>query len=274
MESLLQALELQPVPGGAPERADGEPTERFVASPPGEGFLFGGLTMAVGLRAAARTADAQFLPKSLHALFLRPGSWGPPLDVAVTRVNDSRSFAIRRVALTQDGRTIAELLTTLHRPEGGDDHQHAERPSAPPPASLATVTPRLPLPGIMEIRPVHPFEEPLSGETVHPYWARFDNVTAHDALLQCCAEAFVSDYLVIRTPFPKGSTRGSEFLSRTLSHTLWFHRPVGTDWLLVSADPLSVGDGRFTSRGTIHDEAGLLVASFVQEGILRPLEEP
>ncbi|HUZ10977.1 MAG TPA: acyl-CoA thioesterase domain-containing protein [Acidimicrobiales bacterium] len=250
-----------------PPGADG--ADHFVATPPGEGFLFGGFTMALGLQAAARTTDAAFVPKSLHTLFLRPGAWGPKLDLLVTRVNDSRSFAIRRVALTQADRTVAEVTATFHLPEPGEDRQHAELPDAPAPDTLDPTNPLLPVPEIMEIRPVTPFDR-LVGETAHPYWARFPDLPADDSLVQSCAVTFVSDYMVIFTPFPKGSEGGSEYLSRTLSHSLWFHRPPVGEWLLLSSTPLTIGDGRFTSQGTVHDRQGGLVASFVQEGILRP----
>ena len=244
-------------------------TDRFVARPPGEGFLFGGLTMALGLQGAARTADPAFVPKALHTLFLRPGAWGPDLDLHVTRVNDSRSFAIRRVAITQDDRLVAEITATFHLPEPGEDRQHTELPDAPPPESLVATSPLLPVPDIMEIRPVTPFDR-LVGETAHPYWARFPGLPADDALVGSCAVTFVSDYMVIFTPFPKGSEDGAAYLSRTLSHSLWFHRPPVDEWLLLASTPLTIGDGRFTSRGTVHGQQGGLVASFVQEGILRP----
>jgi len=215
------------------------------------------------------TTEESFVPKSLHALFMRPGIWGDPLDVSVTEVNNSRSFAIRRVELTQKSRTIAELLIVAHRPEAGHDRQHAHAPSAASIAELAAATPRLPIPGIMEVRPLTPVDW-ATGSTAHPYWARFAGSSSFDPVLRCCATSFVSDYMVISTPFPKGSTEGPDFLSRTLSHTVWFHRPLESEWMLVSASPLTVGEGRFTSTGTIHDEEGRLVASFVQEGILRP----
>jgi acyl-CoA thioesterase-2 len=257
-------LDLRPVAGGA---EDG--TDHFVVSPPGEGFLFGGLTMAIGLRAASLTAGEGLVPKSMHTLFLRPGEWGPELQVAVSAVNDSRAFAIRRVVVAQGDRTVAEITATLHRPEPGQDHHHAEVADVPPPESLEPIHALLVLPDLMEVRPVAPFDRTLH-QTVHPYWARFPGLAADDPLLQSCAVTFVSDFMVIFTPFPKGSEDGSAYLSRTLSHSLFFHRPPEGEWLLLSSSPLTVSGGRFTSQGTVHDRQGDLVASFVQEGILRP----
>ncbi|HEY3940974.1 MAG TPA: acyl-CoA thioesterase domain-containing protein [Acidimicrobiales bacterium] len=246
---------------------------RLVATPAGSGFLFGGLTLAIGLRAAMQTVDHGLEPKSLHALFMRPGTWGDPLDVTVARVNDSRAFAVRRSVVSRERRTIAEMVVVAHRPEGGSDHQHEAASSADGVDQLAPVPARLPIPELMEVRPVPPSDW-SSGASVHPYWARFDGFAGFSAVERWCAVAFLSDYMVIATPFAKGSTEGSEFLSRTLSQTVWFHRPMSGEWMLASAKPITVVDGRFTSNGSIHDEHGRLVASFVQEGILRPNDLP
>jgi acyl-CoA thioesterase-2 len=262
---LSQLLVLRPVD---PSEAAAD-TIHLAANPPGEGFLFGGLSMAIGLRAASLGADPGFSPKSLHALFLRPGNWGPTIDLEVVKVHDGRAFAIRRVTLAQNGRALVEVTATLHRPENGEDRQHTELPDLPAPESLEPDNPTLATPGVMDIRPITPIDRSVS-ETAHPYWARFPGLSADDPIERACAVTFVSDYMVIYTPFPKGSNEGAGHVSRTLSHSLFFHRTSATEWLLLSSAPLSIGHGRFTSRGTVHDQRGGLVASFVQEGVVRP----
>jgi acyl-CoA thioesterase II len=261
---LAQLLVLRPV------ETPQEPTDtvHLAANPPGEGFLFGGLSMAIGLAAACRETDPALTPKSLHALFLRPGSWGPTIDVSVTRVHDSRAFAIRRVILSQDDRALVEVTATLHRPEHGEDRQHTPFPDHPAPESLEPDHPPLARAGVMDVRPITPIDRSVS-ETAHPYWARFPDLS-DDPVERACAVTFVSDYMVIYTPFPKGSNEGAGQVSRTLSHSLFFHRPPATEWLLLSSSPLNLGHGRFTSRGTVQDQSGRLVASFVQEGVVRP----
>jgi acyl-CoA thioesterase-2 len=265
---LSELLDLQPI--GDPRDHSGAPwtSRRFAANPPGEGFLFGGLTMAIGLRAAGATVDGAFIPKSLHALFLRPGSWGPTIDVEVANVHDGRAFAIRRVTLSQNERTVAEVTAALHVPEHGEDRQLAHVPDHPAPETLDADGALLAMPRVMEVRPITPIDRSVS-ETAHPYWARFADLPDDDPMVRSCAVTFVSDYMVIYTPFPKGSNEGADMISRTTSHSLFFHRPAETDWLLLSSTPVNLGHGRFTSTGTVHDQLGGLVASFVQEGILR-----
>jgi acyl-CoA thioesterase-2 len=239
--------------------------ERFAVSPPGEGFLFAGLSMAVGIAAAQATVEGDLVPKSLHSVFVRPGRWGPEVDVDVIRENDSRNFAVRRVLVKQNGRTLAEQMVLLHRPEKGHDGQASPAPDLPDPSQLPVAAHGLPW-DVIELRPVHPHGTE-TWELMHPYWARFGKVTL-EAKLRAPAVAFVTDYGMTYTPFPRGSTGGTKYLSQTLSHTIWFHRQWGTEWLVLSARLRSTIGGRYLSEGEAHDEDGFLVASFMQEGLL------
>lgn len=241
----------------------------FTVSSAGSGFLFGGLTMAAALAAAARTVEPALVPRSLHAAFHAGGLWGTALTATVGRVNDTRSYATRRVAITQGDTAVAVVDTAFRRDRGGTDLGGTRAPDARPVDSLVAERVTLPVP-VMEVR-LAGGDRAHGADRVHPYWARFVEPFGGDVVLHAAATAFVSDYLVIFTPFEPGSGTGAGMISRTLEHSLWFHRPVDANgWLLVDATPLSVVDGHYTSRGTIHDEAGSLVASFVQEGFLRP----
>ena len=56
----------------------------------------------------------------------------------------------------------------------------------------------------------------------------------------------------------------------SLDHALWFHRPFrADDWLLYSIDSPTAQNARGLARGLIYDRAGRLVASTVQEGMIR-----
>lgn len=252
-----------------PTGADG----RYVADPPGDGFLFGGLTMALLLRAAGLTVAPGLQPKSLHALFLNHGRWGPTLGLAIDRLTDSRAFATRRVAAEQGDKTIVSGLATFHIPEAGDDWQEP-MPDVPPPESLDARPARFgsgsdPI----EIRPTE-LSAPGFSEVIHPYWAKARHELPADDLLGWSALLFTTDYMVIGTPFPRGTRSGERMVSRTLEHSAWFHRPVlDDDWLLYACDATTVVGGRYLARGTVHDRDGRLLASFAQQGMIRPAAE-
>jgi acyl-CoA thioesterase-2 len=51
---------------------------------------------------------------------------------------------------------------------------------------------------------------------------------------------------------------------------MWFHRPaVMDDWLLYAQEAISVEDGRGAAVGRFFTTDGTLVATVVQEGMLR-----
>jgi len=58
----------------------------------------------------------------------------------------------------------------------------------------------------------------------------------------------------------------------SLDHAIWFHRPFRADgWLLYDQDTPSATGARGLARGLIWTEGGDLVASVVQEGLIRPV---
>ena len=58
----------------------------------------------------------------------------------------------------------------------------------------------------------------------------------------------------------------------SLDHSIWFHRPVSVnDWLLYSVESPVAAAARGYTRGTIHTASGKLVASCIQEGLIRLL---
>ena len=56
-----------------------------------------------------------------------------------------------------------------------------------------------------------------------------------------------------------------------VSHTLTFHEPfAGADWLLLSHHSLYAGRGRSYGQAEVFRTDGALVASYVQDAMIRP----
>jgi acyl-CoA thioesterase-2 len=248
--------------------------DQFRAEPAGHGFLYGGLTMGMALMATAATVVDGLVPMALRCSFLSFGEWGPT-DVAVERVNTSRSFATRRAQLRQRDTLVAVADLTFHRLEEGRDVQHAPLPPVASPDELDDVQSLF---GSADAGAVDPFEvrpqrsDALStGDRFHPFWARARQALGESPSMHAAALAFMSDYRVIHSPFEPGSGAGTGLRSFTLEHTVWFHRPFAANqWMLFDCSPLTESSGRYVSRGTVHDERGALLASLVQEGFIRP----
>jgi acyl-CoA thioesterase-2 len=245
--------------------------DRFLADPPGKGFLFGGQTMALLLRAAGRTVANEQIPKSLHCSFMRAGRWGDPLELSVARVSDTRSFSHRVVSANQGDATLAQAAISFHRPDDDADlDHHLPAPTGPAPGSLSSDTSTIQAaPGVIDVRPLAGPRPEDRIRRIHPYWARPHGPVTAEPLLSDCVTTFISDYMVVTS-----SHEGPEPLSHmvtTLSHTIWFHRESHPEsWLVYDAEVLSEVGGRFVSRGTVHDVDGRLIASFVQEVVKRP----
>jgi acyl-CoA thioesterase-2 len=243
--------------------------DRFEVLPPGDQPLFGGCSIALGLAAAARTAPEGMAPKSLHAAFPRAGRWGTETALCVERVATGRSTAQREVRVNQAERTVATLTVLFHVPGAGEDWQ-ADAPSAiVPPEECDEATSALPEP-YFELRTVDTAPaSPLSGSS-HPFWARPLVEPGEEALDPAIAMAFISDYLVVFSMHQSGLELGEAPTIRTLTHDLWFHRPVEEgSWLLYTAEPTTLSEGRGLARGSIVDRRGHLVASYVQEVVLQ-----
>jgi acyl-CoA thioesterase-2 len=59
----------------------------------------------------------------------------------------------------------------------------------------------------------------------------------------------------------------------SLDHAMWFHRPFRADeWLLYDQDTPSASGARGLARGQVFTADGALVASVMQEGLIRRMD--
>ena len=224
---------------------------------------------------------------SLHSYFLRPGDPNVPILYEVDRIRDGRSFTTRRVVAIQHGRAIYNMEASFHGHDEGPDHQFV-MPEVPEPETLPTLFERLE-PYQEELgdwfeRP-HPIDQRHIGplpwqsrehaEPVARLWIRADGELPDDPLLHACVATYASDMSLIDTILiPHGVRWGDEgFMSASLDHCMWFHRPFRADeWLLYDTDSPTAARGRGLARGFLFDREGRLCVSMVQEGLTRLLQ--
>lgn len=249
--------------------------------------VFGGQVIGQALVAATRTVEA--LPiHSLHAYFLLGGDPKIPIIYEVDRIRDGRSFTTRRVIAIQHGHAIFSMSVSFHRDEPGFSHQ-AEMPRVPGPDELPSepqirekVMPILPEPvrryyeqeRPIELRPVE-YARYLSKEHRSPHfhvWIRATAPLPDDPAIHQCVLAYASDMTLLDTSLiPHGQTVFNKRIqAASLDHALWFHRAFRADeWLLYAQDTPNASGARGLSRGLIFSRDGTLVASVVQEGLIR-----
>ena len=252
--------------------------------------VFGGQVIGQALVAAERTVEGR-VAHSLHAYFLLPGDMAAPIVYEVDRIRDGRSFTARRVVAIQHGRPILSMMASFQLSEPGLEHQ-APMPKVPPPEQLRSstelregwlaeageVSPRLrevlQKPSPIEFRPVEPWN-PLKPKVAPPdqaVWFRTVDKIPDDPMLHRCVLAYASDHNLIPTALhPHGKTwlSGAMVLA-SIDHAMWFHRHARVDdWLLYAMDSPTAQGARGLARGLIYDRKGRLVASVLQEGLMR-----
>ena len=73
-------------------------------------------------------------------------------------------------------------------------------------------------------------------------------------------------------PAELGPGRANGF---SVDHAIWFHRPTAfDDWHLHTQEAVTIFGDRGLARGAIHDQDGRLVASVLQEVLVRPRSTP
>lgn len=249
--------------------------------------VFGGQVIGQALVAASRTVAGRDA-HSLHAYFLRPGDPAVPIVYEVERLRDGRSFTTRRVIAVQHGRPIFAMSASFHIDEPGLAHQIA-MPAVPPPESLAplrdALAPHLETlhpfvrtffksERLVDLRPVdlkhYTTRDPLP--PIQDIWVRINGRLPDDPAIHRCALAYASDVTLLDTSlFAHGRPPLDPALEvASLDHAMWFHRPFRADeWLLYHQDSPTSGGARGYTRGLVFDQAGRLVASAVQEGLIR-----
>ena len=240
--------------------------------------VFGGQVAAQALVAAGQTVGAGRPVHSLHAYFLLPGDPALPIVYQVDRTRDGRSFSTRRVVASQHGKVIFTLSASFHRPEEGPVHQAPLSPVSlgrpPDPGSAGAEPPILAgRNGSFPIE-VHAVQAPLSSpaEPRQQSWIRADGALPDDPLIHVCVLAYASDLGLLAAALPPHglSPLSGEVMLASLDHAMWFHRPFrADDWLYYANDSPIASGARALAHGEIYDRAGRLVASVMQEGLVR-----
>jgi acyl-CoA thioesterase II len=239
--------------------------------------IAGGQLLGQALVAAAAMQPGK-TAKSVHAVFARSGRVSLPLELRVETVQDGRTMGCVVIGFWQQDRIFATATVMLHVPDPDVIRHAALRPVVPDPDGAGT---RLVKHGPYEMGFVAGTE--LSGPddvgpAEQPLWVRFSVPPVDEATAQALL-AFATNFHLVGVamrPHPGLSQELSHVRVSTgvLSHTVSFHEPFDPDgWLLLDQDVPYAGRGRFFGRGNVFAANGDLVASFVQEGLIRGLAE-
>jgi acyl-CoA thioesterase-2 len=245
--------------------------------------VFGGQVAAQALVAAGRTVPEDREVHSLHAYFIRPGDPAVPIVYETERVRDGRSFTTRRVLAIQHGVPIFSLSASFQLPQTGLQHTQPTPVGVPAPDTLpgldalassagARWLTQGPRPLDMRFVSPPPWSDEFAGASEEParVWMRADGRLPDDRLLHVCMLTYVSDLTLLGSVLVRHDRAEGPVQMASLDHAMWFHRPFRADeWLLYTCYSPFAGGGRGLATGRFTQADGTLVATTVQEGLVR-----
>ena len=235
--------------------------------------VFGGIGLAVTIRAACRDAPEGSRLHSLHAHFLRPVQGGTEIAFASEVVKGGRTFNLHRVTASQDGKPVITMTCSFTADTDGYVYDVSGIPDdVPLPHEIPEPDELDGEPRPWDVRWVGPSPVRADGtrEATHRHWFRMPRSLGDDPHVHAALVGYATDWTGIggRPLHLEGDTTGMI----SLDHSAWFHRPAAADdWLLHDVQCLVNAGGRGTVRGVIRNTDGLIVASMAQEMLLRPV---
>lgn len=250
--------------------------------------VYGGQVIGQALSAARYTVEDSRTVHSFHSYFLYPGDPQKAIIYDVENLRDGRSFSTRRIKAIQNGRPIFYLTASYHGDEPGFEHQSVMPDIAGPEhflseTQLAEQMKHMIPPAIqqffcnekpIEVRPVN-MVNPLAPHKASPtqqLWIKANGSLPDNQLIHQYLLAYASDWGFLPTALHphEVSLLTPNFQVATIDHSMWFHRPFRMDeWLLYSIESTNASGSRGLVRGEIFNQQGQLVASTMQEGVMR-----
>ncbi len=234
--------------------------------------LYGGQVAAQALRAAGLTVPEGRHPHSMHCYYLRAGEAEHPTIMKVSRDRDGRSFSARRVEALQRGKAIFTMSVSFHVdeesgdwsgvPDAGGRVRHPRSSTRWATTASAAATSSWTCARSIR-RPTSPRSNARHGGCGR---AR-GSTLSDDRVLHAAAIVYLSDmssgFVDLDVP---GLPRGGS----SLDHTVYFHRAARADeWMFMELEPVSAAGARGVYRGSVHDRDGRLLATLVQENLMR-----
>ena len=260
----------------------------------GSPHVFGGQVLAQAVNAAYRTIPENRFLHSLHSYFLEAGDLTVPIQYKVEEMRNGGSFSTRRVTAMQHDKSIFILAASFHKKEEGFEHQTSFDVNIKQPEELLSWDDMLAQFGDflpkstkaflsvkrpIEFKPVrvpNPLD-PKDFPATEQVWFRLkgekidlDYRTKQEIL------TYISDYNVLNAAFNPNGSKFSFANTQTasLDHSMWFFRDFDfDDWMLFSAESPNAYGARGLAKGNIFTRDGKLIASFAQEGLLRPMKK-
>ncbi|MGW0158548.1 acyl-CoA thioesterase [Mycobacterium sp. NPDC003323] len=214
--------------------------------------------------------------RSVYAVFARVVSVGPPVELDIDVVSEGRSTATAVITASQNGKRCITVTVLLDVPSGDVIRHHLPKAQVAGPQDAQPSI--MPMAG-RQVRLVDVIDVNSPDEVGPPElhaWLHYDPIPVRDDLAKALI-AYFTGHLGISTTMRAHEGIGTAQAHLTVSTapmtvSVSFHEPVQWQgWLLYGHESTQVGAGMSYVRGTVHTEEGELLASFAQDGLIRPL---
>jgi acyl-CoA thioesterase len=269
VDALLDLFDVQP------DGADRFIGQTGIAGADERQVVEGTQVLAQAIVAAAKRFGEKSV-RSAYAVFARAVVVGPPVEFTLDVVADGRTTATAVVSVTQNGKRCITVTVFTDVPSGDVIRHHLSRPDVAPPADANDA--EMPMAGrqlrLVDVADVNSPDEVGPPELFA--WLHYDPIPARDDLGKALV-AYFTGHLGISTTMRAHAGIGTSQAHLTVSTapmtvSVSFHEPFAWDgWILYTHESTQVGAGMSYVRGTVHTEAGELIASFAQDAMIRPL---
>ena len=260
----------------------------------GSNSVFGGQVLAQSLYAAYNSISNNRILHSLHSYFLERGDLDIPIRYYVDQIRDGGSFSTRRVTAKQKNKTIFILAASFQKKDSGHKFYKKITEKIKQPEDLLSTTELKKKYGLfmskklksflsierpVEFKPIQR-TNPILKKNIPPkldVWFRIKGQIPSMTLdIKQQILTYVSDYNILSTTLFPHLTKAdfSNTIMASLDHSMYFYRDFDfSDWLLYRIESPNTSNARGMSIGHIYTRDGVLIATAIQEGLIRPLKK-
>ena len=264
VKSILESLHLD---------STGEGRYRAQNVDTGHPVVLGGQLLAQSIVAGVDGHEGKVV-KTLHTVFARAASPEEGVEIIVDPVHAGRALASSTVTISQGDRICTRSMVLMSAEEP-DLIRHAD----PAPPVRAPDEDPAGEDWVVKIVGGVDLSDPAQvGPPELDVWTAFPGSPTDPGINQALL-AFATDGFLIGTAMRPhdgvGQAQAHVSLSTgVLSHTITFHEPFSAGkWLLLAHRSLYAGHGRSYGRADVFRTDGELVASFVQDSMIRAMAE-
>ncbi len=264
-EQLSAAFNLSEMPGGILR------APHFSGRP---GVVFGGQLIGQAVIAATRRLPGKQV-RTVQTTFVKGATTDQPVDIHVETMHDGRTVGSATVSFVQGGRLCARSLILLDVREPDLVRHQLPMPEVAPPDPAKAQPHWMAGPETIVVGEIDVADPELTGPPRLQLWIRFPDAPAGEAALARALLSHATDGWLIGTAMRPHAGLGqsmahTEVSTGVLAQDVTFHDDFdASDWLLVDHHAQAAGGGHTYGRGHVFTAQGALVASFVQQALLR-----